>query len=49
IVGSRFVLNTQTTNPALQETVQLLENLLESCTTISDIHDSSPMIWESKW
>ncbi|MCP4426841.1 MAG: AAA family ATPase, partial [Chloroflexi bacterium] len=46
IVGSRFVLNTQTTNPALQETVQLLENLLESCTTISDIHDSSPMIWE---
>ena len=49
IIGSRFVLNAQTSDPALQETVSLLESLLESCTYISDTHDDSPIMWESKW
>lgn len=49
IVGSRFVLNTQTTDLDLQETVLLLESLLESCTYIPDRHDSSPEVWESEW
>lgn len=49
IVGSRFVLNTQTIDPALQETVHLLENLLESCTYISETHTASPDVWESEW
>ncbi len=49
IIGSRFVLNTQTSNPALQETVSLLESLLESCTYIPDTHDASPTMWESEW
>lgn len=49
IVGSRFVLNTQTVDPALQKTVQLLENLLESCVYIADKQSTSPEIWESKW
>ena len=31
IIGSRFVLNTETTDPDLQKTVFLLEILLESC------------------
>lgn len=49
IVGSRFVLNTQTADPALQAMVQLLENLLESCAYFADVHTASPEIWESEW
>ena len=49
IIGSRFVLNTQTTDPDLQKTVSLLEDLLESCTYISQAHDTAPEVWESEW
>ncbi|MFO7678430.1 MAG: hypothetical protein R6X34_00100, partial [Chloroflexota bacterium] len=49
IIGSRFVLNTQTIDPDLQETVSLLESLLASCTYISDSHVTSPEIWEGEW
>lgn len=49
IVGSRHVLKTQTTDPDLQETIDLLADLLESCAYIPDVHDTTPAIWESKW
>lgn len=49
IVGSRFVLNTQTIEPDLQETVALLESLLESCAYIPTTHEASPELWESSW
>lgn len=49
IVGSRFILNTQTLDPALQESVTLLENLLESCVTIPYVRDAAPQVWESDW
>lgn len=49
IVGSRFVLNTQTADLALQETVRLLENLLETCTYFADQHDGTIQLWESDW
>lgn len=44
IIGSRFVLNTQTGDPALQATVSLLESLLESCVYIPYTGDPSPEI-----
>lgn len=49
IIGSRFVLNTETTDPDLQETVSLLESLLESCTYIPAAQNTLPEIWESAW
>jgi DNA replication ATP-dependent helicase Dna2 len=49
IIGSRFVLNTETTDPDLQKTVSLLESLLESCTYVVAAQDASPEIWESAW
>lgn len=49
IVGSRFVLNAQPNDPALQETVALLDSLLQSCVTIPYTPDTSPQVWESEW
>ena len=49
IIGSRFVLNTETTDPDLQKTVSLLENLLESCAYVVAAQDALPEIWESEW
>jgi DNA replication ATP-dependent helicase/nuclease Dna2 len=49
IIGSRFVLNTQTLDPGLQKTVSLLESLLESCTYIPHTQDTNPKMWKSKW
>lgn len=49
IVGSRFVLNAQPADPASQAVVELLENLLESCTTVAVATDPAPHRWESQW
>jgi DNA replication ATP-dependent helicase Dna2 len=49
IVGSRFILNTQTADPDLQKGVTLLKSLLESCTTILYTPDASPQVWQSEW
>ena len=49
IVGSRFILNTQTADPALQANIHLLGNLLTSCTTISHRPDDPPKVWEQDW
>lgn len=49
IVGSRYVLNAQSTDPDLQGTIGLLADLLDSCTYVADMHDSSPVVWESDW
>ena len=49
IVGSRFILNTQTADPDLQTNINLLENLLASCTTVSHSRDLSPQVWEQEW
>jgi DNA replication ATP-dependent helicase Dna2 len=50
IVGSRFVLNTQTADPALQETVSLLDSLLQSCAYVPlSAQEASPRVWESNW
>lgn len=49
IIGSRFVLNTQTDDPAIQATIDLLANLLESCTYFVDRHDSTVQLWESEY
>ena len=42
IIGSRFVLNTETTDPDMQKTVSLLESLLESCAYVVAAQDVSP-------
>jgi len=57
IIGSRFVLDTQTTDPGLQETVLLLDSLLKSCTpspyTVTDNDRdtvaNAPIAWEDDW
>lgn len=49
IVGSRFILNTQTADPDLQANINLLENLLASSTIISHSRDLSPQVWEQEW
>lgn len=49
IVGSRFVLNAQPIDPVLQETVALLDSLLQSCAYVPLTHDMSPQAWESQW
>ena len=49
IVGSRFILNTQTADLDLQANINLLENLLASCTTISHSRVLSPQVWEQEW
>lgn len=49
IVGSRHVLKAQTTDSGLQETIELLADLLASCTYIADRHDDSAHLWESDW
>jgi len=55
IIGSRFVLDTKTADPALQETVSLLDSLLKSCTYIpyTDTDDNgigdAPRTWASDW
>lgn len=49
IIGSRHVLETQTTDPRLQETVSLLASLLDSCVNIRDFYDAIPEVYESKW
>ena len=49
IVGSRFILNTQTADPDLQKGVVLLKSLLESCATIPYTPDASPQVWQSEW
>jgi DNA replication ATP-dependent helicase Dna2 len=50
IVGSRFVLNAQTANPDLQETVSLLDSLLQSCAYVPlSAQEASPRVWESNW
>jgi DNA replication ATP-dependent helicase Dna2 len=49
VVGSRFVLNTQTGDPDLQKGVALLESLLESCAYILQTDENNPVMWESNW
>ena len=49
IIGSRFVLNTETTDPDLQKAVSLLDNLLESCAYVAGTQDVFPEIWENEW
>jgi DNA replication ATP-dependent helicase Dna2 len=50
IVGSRFVLNAQTADPALQETVSLLDSLLQSCAYVPlTAQEPSPQVWQSNW
>lgn len=49
IIGSRFVLNTQTADPDFQETVTLLESLLQSCAYVPATYDISSEVWESAW
>jgi DNA replication ATP-dependent helicase Dna2 len=49
IVGSRFILNTQTADPDLQAGVSLLGSLLASCTIIPYSPDASPQVWASEW
>ncbi len=49
IIGSRFVLNATTQNTTWQQNILLFENLLENCTYIPDIHEISPVVWESSW
>ena len=49
IIGSRFVLNTETTDPDLQKTVSLLESLLESCAYVVAAQDALPEMWENEW
>ncbi len=49
VVGSRFVLNTETADPDLQQTVALLESLLESCTYILQTDATSPQLWQTDW
>ena len=49
IVGSRFVLNAQPNDPALQETVALLDSLLQSCLYIPYTHNAAPQVWPSEW
>ena len=49
IVGSRFVLNAQPVTPELQETVALLDSLLQSCVYISAHHETTPRVWENPW
>ena len=49
IVGSRHVLNARPLDPALQETVALLDSLLQSCAYAPLTHDASPQVWASEW
>jgi DNA replication ATP-dependent helicase Dna2 len=49
IVGSRHVLNAQSTDPNLQETIELLADLLNNCTYVADRHDNIAYLWESDW
>lgn len=49
IVGSRHVLNAQSTDPRLQETIELLADLLNNCTYVADRHDDTAYVWESDW
>ncbi len=49
IVGSRHVLNTQSADPALQATIDLLADLLNDCAYAADRHDNAAQFWESDW
>ena len=49
IVGSRHVLRAQSADPDLQATIDLLADLLESCTYFADHHDGTAQLWESEY
>lgn len=49
IVGSRHILATQTADPEVQKTVDLLADLLKSCVRVTEPHENTAHLWESDW